>query len=77
MAIPLANGDTIHLSDIANVYDALEDADSIGRYNGKDIISLGIKKQQSATAIDVSKQVMKEIEVLKQKMPGLDITGCK
>ena len=74
VAIPLANGDTIHLSDIANVYDALEDADSIGRYNGKDIISLGIKKQQSATAIDVSKQVMKEIEVLKQKMPGLDIT---
>ena len=31
VAIPLANGDVIHLSDIAEVYDALEDADSIGR----------------------------------------------
>ncbi|MGN0372562.1 MAG: efflux RND transporter permease subunit [Enterocloster sp.] len=74
IAIPLANGDTIHLSDIANVYDALEEADSIGRYNGEDIISLGIKKQQSATAIDVSEQVMKEIETLRKTMPNLTIT---
>ena len=74
VAIPLANGDTIHLSDIANVYDALEEADSIGRYNGKDIISLGIKKQQSSTAIDVSKQVTKQIETLKKTMPNLTIT---
>lgn len=51
IAIPLSGGDVIHLSDIANVYSALEEADSIGRYNGEDVISLGIKKQQSATAI--------------------------
>lgn len=73
IAIPLANGDTIHLSDIANVYDALEDAESIGRYNGEDIISLGIKKQQSSTAIDVSNQVLEQIEVLKERYPGIDI----
>ena len=51
VVLPLANGETIHLSDIANVYEALEDASSIGRYNGEDVISLGIKKQQSSTAV--------------------------
>jgi len=74
VAIPLANGDVIHLSDIAEVYDALEDADSIGRYNGSDIISLGIKKQQSSTAIDVSRDVMKEIQEIEAVNPGIRIT---
>lgn len=74
VAIPLAGGDTIHLSDIADVYQGLEDADSIGRYNGSDIVSVSIKKQQSATAIDVSKEVMKEVEALKASNPGLEIT---
>ena len=58
VAIPLANGDVIHLSDVATVSNALEDADSIGRYNGQDIVSVSIKKQQSSTAIDVSKDVL-------------------
>lgn len=71
--IPLADGNTIHLSDIANVYEALEDADSIGRYNGQDVVSVGIKKQQSASAVEVSKQVKKEIESLKKQNPALEV----
>lgn len=39
VVLPLANGEMIHLSDIANVYEALEDASSIGRCNGEDVIS--------------------------------------
>lgn len=74
IAIPLSNGDVIHLSDVAEVYDALEKADSIGRYNGEDVISLGIKKQQSATAIDVSNEVMKQIGKIKAANPGIEIT---
>ncbi len=71
--IPLADGNTIHLSDIANVYEALEDANSIGRYNGQDVVSLSVKKQQSASAVEVSKQVNKEIEVLQKKNPALQV----
>jgi len=74
IAIPLANGDTIHLSDIADVYDTLEDKDSIGRYNGEDIISLDIKKQSDSTAIEVSKQVSKEIGTILSANPGIQIT---
>lgn len=74
IAIPLANGDTIHLSDIAVVSDTLEEADSIGRYNGQDVVSLSLKKQQDATAIDVSNQVTKQIEKIKADNPGIEIT---
>lgn len=70
--IPLADGNTIHLSDIANVYEALEEADSIGRYNGQDVVSIGVQKQQSASAVDVSRQVVAEMEALKAENPSLD-----
>jgi len=72
--IALGNGSVIHLSDVAEVYEAVEDADSISRYNAEDIISIGVKKQQSATAIDVSDQIMKEIETLKLKNPLITYT---
>ena len=74
VAIPLSGGDIIHLSDVAEVNDALEEEDSIGRYNGQDIISLGIKKQQSSTAIEVSKQVLSEMDKLQEANPGISIT---
>ena len=77
VAIPLANGDVIHLSDVATVSNALEDADSIGRYNGQDIVSVSIKKQQSSTAIDVSKDVLKQVSVLEKTYPGLTFTDLK
>ena len=64
----------IHLSDVATVSNALEDADSIGRYNGQDIVSVSIKKQQSSTAIDVSKDVLKQVSVLEKTYPGLTFT---
>ncbi|MCD8223849.1 MAG: efflux RND transporter permease subunit [Clostridiales bacterium] len=73
IVLPLSGGDVIRLSDIANVYDALEDADSIGRYNGEDVISVSIKKQQDSTAIEVSEQVMKELDNILAENPGLTI----
>lgn len=74
IAIPLANGDTIHLSDVAEVYDALEEEESIGRYNGENIISLDIKKQSDSTAIDVSKQVSEQIASILADNHGIQIT---
>ena len=74
ITIPLAGGDVIHLSDVADVSQILEDADSIGRYNGTDIVSIAIKKQQSSTAIDVSNDVTKELKKLEAANPGLEFT---
>ena len=74
ITIPLADGNVIRLSDVANVYQALDEASSIGRYDGEDIISISITKQQRATAIDVSEQVMQTIAELEQMNPALHFT---
>ena len=71
--ITVGSGDVIHLEDVANIYSNLEDPAGIGRYNGKDTISLGIKKQQEASAGEVSKSVNSTIERLKRSNPNLEI----
>lgn len=71
--ITLESGDVIHLEDVANVRTNLEDAAGIGRYNGKDTITLGIKKQQEASAGEVSEAVNKTIERLHRSDPNLEI----
>jgi len=71
--ISLGNGNVIYLEDIANVHMAQEDVSGIARYDGRDTISLGIKKQQSATAMEVSKAVLKTIDTLTAEDENLEI----
>lgn len=71
--IPLGNGNTIYLEDVANIYAALDDASSIARHNGNETISVSISKQQSATATEVSKAVMQTVERLKLSDPNLEV----
>ena len=71
--ITLGNGNTIYLEDVANIGMALEDTTGVARYNGQDTISIGIKKLQSAAAMDVSKAVNSTIENLKAQDPNLDM----
>ena len=71
--ITVGSGDIIHLEDIANVHTNLEDPIGIGRYNGRDTMTLAIKKQQESSAGEVSKAVNKTIERLERSNPNLDI----
>lgn len=71
--ITVNDGNVIYLQDVANVYSALEESSGIGRYNGKDTISLGIKKQQSSNAVDVSEDVRKTIDRLTANDPDLNV----
>ena len=61
--IPLtsADGSTVYLEDVADVYTTTEENDGIARYNGNDTVSLSITKQQSETAVSVSNAVKKTI----------------
>lgn len=67
------NGKTIYLEDIAEIGDTVKDQDAIGRYNGKDTVTLSVNKQQKSSAVDVSKQVKKTIDTLKAEHKNLDI----
>lgn len=71
--IPVGDGAIVYLQDVANVYMALEDQNGIGRYNGKDTISLQITKQQSSSDMEVSKSVRGAMDKLKALDPNLDI----
>lgn len=74
-AIPLTlgNGNIIYLEDVANIYTALEDKDSIGRYNGVDTVSIGVKKNQDSTDIETSREVMKVLNSLQEDDPNLNV----
>lgn len=71
--ITLGNGNIIYLEDVANIHTALEDVSGVARYDGRDTISLGIKKLQSATAVEVSNEVQKVIKNLQEKDDNLEI----
>ncbi len=71
--ISLGNGNVIYLEDVANIHTNLKEASGVARYNGKETISIGVKKQQSATAMEVSEEVNKVIKSLQAKDENLEI----
>ncbi len=71
--ISLGNGNVIYLEDIADVGTTLDQATGIARYNGEDTISVGIKKQQSATAVEISNRVHELIDEMMSEDDNLEI----
>lgn len=71
--IPLASGEVLKLSDIANVEDSLAQKTSLSRYNGEDVVSISISKQQSSSAVSLSRQVKSTMERLSKQNTDLDI----
>lgn len=71
--ITTGNGNIIYLEDVANIYLALEDQTSIGRYNGSDTISIGVKKNQDSTDIEVSDEVTKVLNEMQEEDPNLHV----
>lgn len=71
--ISLGGGNVIYLEDVANIRTTLEDASGIARYDGRGTISIGIKKQQSSTAVEVSDAATETISRLTAADPDLEI----
>jgi HAE1 family hydrophobic/amphiphilic exporter-1 len=65
----------VYLKDIARVKDTVKEKTSISRYNGKDSVSLVIRKQSGTNSLSVAKGIKKTIQqLLKERLPkGLDI----
>ena len=70
--ITLGNGNIIYMEDVANIYNTVEAKDSIGRYDGKDTMTIGVKKNQDSDHITVSKAVQETMETLKAQDPSLE-----
>lgn len=71
--IPLTFDDGIlYLGDVANIYRTTKDKSSVSRYNGEDIVSVTLSKQQSETAITMVNQALAKLEELKTSDSNLD-----
>lgn len=73
IAIPLQSGSFIRLSDVANVYEATKDAESISRFNQQDSIRLTAQKRQSYSTVQMSKEITSVMEELSAKYPDISI----
>jgi multidrug efflux pump subunit AcrB len=69
--LTLRSGDTIRLSDVADIYIATREAQSISRYNGSENITLDIQKPQNVSADRVSAHVMREIGLITAANPDI------
>ena len=71
--ITAGGGNIIYLDDVANIYSALEDESGLGRFNGRDTISISIQKQQSSSEVEVSEDVKKVVAELTAADPELEL----
>ena len=77
MPITVSGNKIIYLEDIAVVSYAEEQKGGVSRYNGEETISISLTKQQSSTAMDLSKQVQKIIKSLQNDDDDLSITVAR
>ena len=77
MPITVSGNKIVYLEDIAMVSYAEEQKGGVSRYNGEETISISLTKQQSSTAMDLSKQVQKIIKSLQNDDDDLTITVAR
>jgi len=60
----------VYLKDIAKIKDSVKEKNNISRYNGKDSVSIVIRKQSGTNTLSVVKNVRKEIQkLIAEKLP--------
>ncbi len=68
-------GRLIYFKDVAQIVDSFEDRTSIARMNGKQSVTLAIKKRTGANIIEVADQVFALISYAKNELPpGIDLS---
>ena len=77
MPISVSGNKIVYLEDIAVVSYAEEQRGGVSRYNGEETISISLTKQQSSTAMDLSKQVQQVIKNLEGDDENLTITVAR
>ncbi|MDA8233674.1 MAG: efflux RND transporter permease subunit [Clostridia bacterium] len=68
--IPLADGSTVALRDVATIIDGYEEIRNYSRLNGETGVGIMVFKQSDASVVDVAEEVRKEIDGLSRQMPG-------
>ncbi len=74
--IPLMTntGNTVRLSDVAQIYYAKKSADSASRFNGQDTVSYSITKQQGSNAVKLSSDVNAALDKMREQYPDMEFS---
>lgn len=73
MPIPLQSGGVVYLKDVADVYVANKEVESISRLDGKQSVNVSIQKQSGTNTVTVARDINNEIEKLKSELKGTNI----
>ncbi|HEV8040902.1 MAG TPA: efflux RND transporter permease subunit [Bryobacteraceae bacterium] len=75
LIVGYSNGTAVHLSDIANVTDSVQNVRAAGYVNGKPGITITVFRQPGANIIQTVEQIRRELPSIKASIPaGIDIT---
>lgn len=69
--IPLGNGRTVKLSDFASVSDSFGEITSMGKANGKPVVTFGIARARGASDVSVYDGAYEEIQKIEKENPGV------
>ncbi|TEB12194.1 efflux RND transporter permease subunit [Pelotomaculum propionicicum] len=67
--IPLGNGKSVYLRDVATVEDTYKDVRQYSRLNGDPSIGVNILKQSDASTVDVGKVIKRELPNIQKALP--------
>src|SRR5262249_23589675 len=65
----MPNGQTVKLSDIANVQDTVEEKRDVSRINRNDSVAIVIQKTSEGNTVEVAKGVRAEVAQLQKELP--------
>ena len=69
--IPLGNGRTVKLSDFARVSDSYGEITSMGKADGKPVVTFGIARARGASDVSVYDGAVAEIKKIEKENPGV------
>jgi multidrug efflux pump len=74
LPIRASGGTVVTLQDVATVRRTFKDRSSYARYNGRDTISIGVKKRANANVIDSVNDVLNMVDAARLRLPaGMEI----
>jgi len=74
LIVAYRQGVPVRLRDLGRVEDGEEDTRTIGRFNGKPAIGLGVRKQSGTNTVEVADRVRAALtEIRKELPPGLEV----
>ena len=69
--IPLGNGRTVKLTDFARVADSYGEITSMGKADGKPVVTFGIARARGASDVSVYDSAFAEIQQIEKENPGI------